>query len=620
MLPFHMGWVIVSCLLLLYLASYAFSYSFCNHHDSSALLQFKYSFALNTSHDDFYWWPLSSYFSSKTESWKNGSDCCEWEGVTCDTISGHVIALDLSCSNLQGHLHPNTTLFSLTHLQQLNLAYNDFSGSSIPSGIGDLAKLTHLNFSQTSFSGDIPSTISHLINLVSLDLGGNDKMRPDSLTWEKLIHNATNLRELSLDLVDMSSIKESSLSLLTNLSSSLLSLRLSGTGLQGNLSAHILCLPNLQQLFLDDNYNLSGQLPKSNWSTQLRYLSLFHCNFDGLLPPSLFNLTQLSRLHLSGNKLVGPIPSQINKLSKLETLFLSSNNLNGTIPRWCYSLPSLLSLGLGNNHFTGSIGDFSSSSLEVLYLPNNKLQGDFPNSIFQLQNLTYLNLFSNNLSGLVDFHQFSKLKNLYHLDLSHNSFLYINFNSSVDYIFPNLVELYLSSCNINSFPKFLARLQYLKYLDLITKFVKAFPNGFMISSCTPGNIFIVLSFNKLQGDLPIPPNGIRYFIVSNNELTGNIPSTMCNASSLFILNLAHNNLTGLIPQCLGTLPDLLVLDLQMNNLRGSMPKDFSRRNSFETIKLNGNQLEGPLPRSLSHCTSLQVLDLGNNNLDDTFPH
>ena len=211
-------------------------------------------------------------------------------------------------------------------------------------------------------------------------------MRVDPYTWNKLIQNATNLRELYLDGVDMSSIGESSLSLLTNLSSSLTSLSLADTKLQGNLSSHILCLPNLQKLNLNENEKLRGELPKSNWTTPLSYLALAYtafsgnipdsighlmslnslalqsCNFEGLIPSSLFNLTQLSTLDLSFNKLVGPIPSKINKLPKLQFLYLTDNKLNGTIPYWCYSLPSLLWLDLSHNHLTGSIGEFSSSS------------------------------------------------------------------------------------------------------------------------------------------------------------------------------------------------------------------------------------------------------------------
>ncbi|KAG4964572.1 hypothetical protein GLYMA_14G044400v4 [Glycine max] len=623
------------------------SSSFCNHHDTSALLLFKNSFALNTSLQ--YYYGLASC-SSKTESWKNGTDCCEWDGVTCDTISGHVIGLDLSCSNLQGQLHPNSTIFSLRHLQQLDLSYNDFSGSSLYSAIGDLVNLMHLNLSHTLLSGDIPSTISHLSKLRSLHLGGDyqSMMRVDPYTWNKLIQNATNLRELSLDFVDMSYIRESSLSLLTNLSSSLISLSLSFTELQGNLSSDILSLPNLQQLDLSFNKDLGGELPKSNWSTPLSYLDLSKTAFSGNISDSIAHLESLNEIYLGSCNFDGLIPSSLFNLTQFSFIDLSFNKLVGPIPYWCYSLPSLLWLDLNNNHLTGSIGEFSSYSLEFLSLSNNKLQGNFPNSIFELQNLTYLSLSSTDLSGHLDFHQFSKFKNLFYLELSHNSLLSINFDSIADYFLsPNLKYLNLSSCNINSFPKFIAPLEDLVALDLSHNSIRgSIPQWFheKLLHSWKNISYIDLSFNKLQGDLPIPPNGIHYFLVSNNELTGNIPSAMCNASSLKILNLAHNNLTGPIPsamcnassllilnlaqnnltghipQCLGTFPSLWALDLQKNNLYGNIPANFSKGNALETIKLNGNQLDGQLPRCLAHCTNLEVLDLADNNIKDTFPH
>ncbi|XP_058748312.1 receptor-like protein 7 isoform X2 [Vicia villosa] len=545
--------------------------------------------------------------------------------------------------------------------------------SSLQVGVGDLVHLTHLNLSTCYLSGNIPSTISHLSKLVSLDLSSNynAQLEFNPFTWKKLIHNATNLRELSLDYVNMSSIRESSLFLLKNLSSSLVSLSLRKTGLQGNLSSDILSLPNLQKLDLSGNEYLSGQLPKFNWSTPLRYLDLSGtafsdeipysigqlkslnnlnlqaCNFKGMVPPSLWNLTQLTDLDLgennlkgeipsslsklthlaslflrnnkfsgnipnvfenltkleyldlSSNKLVGPIPSKITKHSKLIFLFLGHNMLNGTIPHWCYYLPSLLQLDLSDNHLTGFIGNFSTHSLKSLFLSNNNLHGHFPNSIFELQNLTRLDLSSTNLSGVVHFHQFSTFKDLNFLNLSHNSALSINIDSEAKTL-PNLLILDLSNNNIHGG---------------ISKWFQSI----LLNSWT--NIYhIDLSFNKLQGDLPIPPNGIQYFLLSNNNFTGDIALSLCNVSSLKVLNLAHNNLTGTIPQCLGTFPSLLILDMQMNNLYGSIPTNFSEGIQFETIKLNGNHLEGPLPRSLARCTYLEILDLGNNNIDDAFPN
>ncbi|CAJ2653730.1 unnamed protein product [Trifolium pratense] len=638
---------------------------------------------------------LCTSFSFKTESWQNITDCCEWDGVTCDTVSDYVIGLDLSCNNLKGELPPNSTIFQIRHLQQLNLAFNDFSWSSMHVGIGDLVNLTHLNLSNCYLSGNIPSTIPHLSKLVSLDLSSSfEGLKLNPFTWDRLIHNATNLRELYLNGVDMFSIRESSMSMLKNLSSSLVSLNLAYTGLKGNLSREILSLPNLQELDLNSNHQLIGQLPKSNWSTPLRYLnlsfspfsgeipysigqlkSLTHlalkeCNLNGTIPLSLWNLTQLTYLDLSdnnfngeispflsnlthltscyflgnnfsgnipnifgnliklefldlsSNSLVGPIPIEVTKHSKLIYVDLGYNMLNGTIPHWCYYLSSLLELHLSNNHLTGIVGEFSSYSLKYLDLSNNNLNGHFPNPIFELQNLTYLDLSSTNLSGIVNFQQFSKFKNLTSLILSNNSFLSINIDSSVESISPNLKELHLSSTNINNFPKFLERLPNLQSLDLSHNNIHGnIPKWFQtkLTNSWKSFYYINLSFNKLQGDLPIPPYGTEAVLLSNNNFTGDISSAFCNATFLLILNLANNNLTGMIPKCMGTFSYLPVLDLQMNNLYGSIP-NFSEENMFETIKLNGNQLEGPLPHSLTHCGKLKVLDLGDNIIEDVFPN
>ncbi|KAG2391074.1 Receptor-like protein [Vigna angularis] len=656
-----MGWVSVSSLIIfLYFLLHFPSYNclLCNPHDKSALLQLKNSFFVNSSFQFLLEYDhCSSSHSSETESWKNITDCCGWDGITCDTKSGHVIGLHLYCSHLRGKLLGlNSSIFKLRHLQQLSLTFNDFFGSSIHSSIGNLINLTHLTLSPFRISGDLPSTISHLSKLQHFRISSMDsllddptksysKIRIDDYTWNRLIHNATNLREIFLEKVNMSSVGESSLSLLTNLSSSLVSLHLPNTQIQGKLPSNILHLPNLQEIDLSQNENLRGELPTSNWTIPLRVLSLFDtafsgylsysiaylkslhtldlsgCNFDGFLPPSLSNLTQLSLLDLSGNGLVGPISSIITQFPKLHTLQLAGNKLNGTIPSWCYSLPSLSQLSLNDNQLTGSVGEFSTYSLKYLDLSRNKLQGDFPNSIFELENLVGLSLSSNNLAALVDSHQFLKLKNLLLLDLSRNAFISVNFDNSVD-ILPNLQFLYLSSCNISTFPKFLASLQNMKVLDLSNNKIRgSIPQGFHEQLLHWKDFDTIdLSSNKLQGDLPIPPSGTAHFLISNNELSGEISSKMCNASSLRILNLAHNNLTGHIPQCLGTFPSLEVLDLQMNNLHGNIPQNFLEENAFETIKLNGNKFKGPLPQSLANCTKLQVLDLGNNDIEDTFPH
>ncbi|XP_028800290.1 receptor-like protein 54 [Neltuma alba] len=132
--------------------------------------------------------------------------------------------------------------------------------------------------------------------------------------------------------------------------------------------------------------------------------------------------------------------------------------------------------------------------------------------------------------------------------------------------------------------------------------------------------WIDLSFNLLQGNLPIPSFGVEFLSLSNNKFSGHISSSFCNASSLEILNLSHNNLSGHIPKCLVALPNLESLDLQMNNFVGSIPDNFSKGNSLQSLHLNNNQFQGQLPLSLTHCIELEILDVGANKINDKFPN
>ncbi|KAK9275695.1 hypothetical protein L1049_022962 [Liquidambar formosana] len=128
-----------------------------------------------------------------------------------------------------------------------------------------------------------------------------------------------------------------------------------------------------------------------------------------------------------------------------------------------------------------------------------------------------------------------------------------------------------------------------------------------------------LHSNMLEVALPIPPLATTFFFISNNRLTGEIPSLICNVSSLEIINLSNNSFSGVIPQCLGTFAkNLSVLDLRMNSFHGTTPKTFAKGNALGSLNFSGNKLEGLVTNSLVNCTKLEVLDLINNNINDTF--
>lgn len=542
----------------------------CHPDDSSALLQL--------IHGSFS--PSSPCFTTTT--WIESTNCCTWDGITCDRVTGHVIGLELFCRSLKGF--------------------------------------------------HVPLEISHLSKLVNLTLDGCDQIKLGDDTFKALAKNLTNLRVLDFSYIDMSSVSPVSL---TNLSSSLTFLSLHSSNLHGELPENIFQMPKLEVLVLRGN-NLNGQIPCFFLNLRrLRTIDLSSNNFSGQLPKVCSNSSQKYPPLGSSNYLVGNAPSNLTSLS------LGSNSLHGTIPSWIYELPYLEELRLGGNLFTGEVGEFQSTSLRILSLGGNKLHGMIPRSIFHQAELTGLYLSSNNLTGIVEFEKLSKLKKLEGVNLSSNN-LSFNFNNSINYTLDNLWTLGLSSCNISEFPHFLRYSIHLYRLDLsFNQIPGSVPNWLWevsknsmshlnlshnyLTQIEPLPMYrlliLDLSSNFFSGPLPIPlAPSLLYFVVSKNQFSGDIPTSICTMTSLWIVDLSLNNLSGNIPQCMGHFStSLTVVDLRMNKLHGPIPATFAKGNSLRYINLNGNELEGPLPRSLEHCRYLEVLDVGNNQLRDTFP-
>src|ERR1043165_5838339 len=109
------------CFYYIYISfQITFIYSKSHDHQQSLLLQLKNSLMFN---------PESS---SKLKLWNSSIECCDWIGVACDS-EGFVVGRDLSDESISGGFDSTSSLFSLQHLQKLNLSVNNF-GSVIPSG------------------------------------------------------------------------------------------------------------------------------------------------------------------------------------------------------------------------------------------------------------------------------------------------------------------------------------------------------------------------------------------------------------------------------------------------------------------------------------------------------
>ncbi|KAI8019722.1 Receptor-like protein Cf-9 [Camellia lanceoleosa] len=565
----------------------------CTQEQTSALLQFKQQFSFNNDAAYGNCDSVGIHSYPKMESWKEGSDCCSWDGVECDNNTSQVIGLDLSCSWLNGTIHPNSTIFScFPHLQRLNLAFNDFGMSRISSECSRFTRLTHLNLSASNFSGKVPIEVSFLSKLVSLDLSYNDGLRLEEPGFELLVQNLTKVRELNLYDVNISSVVSNSLLNLTSLTL----LDLTACELFGKFPDGIFHLPHLNVLSIHDNLALTGYFPELiNSSSPLQYLGLSYTNFSGKLPDSIGNLKSLKTLGADFCNFYGSIPTSLGNLTEMTYLFIGYNYFTGMLPSSLSNLGNLVSLAVEFNDFEGKIADFLPNVKSLLYLSvdSNSFSGPFPSLGANLTKLVELGLSNNQLRGPLP----SQIIGL-----------------------PNLALLSLANNLINgTIPSWVFSLPAVKYFNLsnnkLTGHVKDFKST---------NLIIVdLSNNNLHGRFPSSTfklMKLSSLILSSNNFSGEL-DMLCHAISLKILVLSSNGFNGSIPQCLGNFSIYFsVLDLRKNNFSGTIPDTFVKENSFKTINLDSNGFEGPVPKSLENCKMLQVLDLGHNKFSDKFPY
>ncbi|CAI9300179.1 unnamed protein product [Lactuca saligna] len=609
------------------------SFTICSEKERLALLKFK------DSVEDL---------SGMLSSWV-GIDCCMWEGIHCDGITGKVESLHLRgdyydwVEGYNNYLVSNevdSSLEDLRHLKYLDLSGNDFQGSRIPKFIRSFKQLSYLNLSHAGFEGIIPPHIGNLSNLKLLDLSWNEKLMADDMEWT---FGLSLLKHLDLSLVDLGgaqnrgmlfymipSLKELSLShcglsnadlrpslnssrirsnikhldlgfnsfggplpgFFQNMSSlTFLDLSSFNVSLAWNFANLLSMIPSLAELRLSD----CGSIRRIYLPLMLIILHFSHNMLSSPVPV----IPNLVGLYISHNWLTGPIPTFLGNLSKLD---LSFNQLNGSIPEFVGNLAALTHLDLSVNWLTGPIPTSLGKlvSLQLVSLNSNLLNGTIPVSIGRIAKLQTLDLSNNSLEGVVSEAHFANLSMLRFLDDSYNTKL--TFNVSRDWIPPfQLVSLDLSSCNIaNGFPQRLQNQRKLYKLVL-------------------SNASILGPLPRWLRRMPI----ILHFDLSHNQLIGpltNLPSgeTYGGRTDLVFLDLSENRLTGKIPKCLENLRGLFTMILSSNRLSGVIPSSVAL-NLLRRLKLNDNNFVGELPRELRNLRYLCILDVGNNRLSGNLP-
>lgn len=571
-------------------------------------------------------------------------DCCSWVGVECNNQTGNVVGINLAGGCLYGSIDSNNSLFQLVHLRTLVLSSNNFNFSQIPSSIGQLSDLRQLDLAGSVFSGQIPFAISRLSKLETLRL------------------SSVNLS---------SAVPE----FLANMSS-LISLSLGNCGLTGNFPQKIFHLPNLQQLVLPYNPDLSGTFPEFNFNSSLQRIwleqSAFHgeipssvenlksltslklgnCSFSGIVPASLGNITGLQELELHLNNFSGRIPSSFEHLTELNRLFLSYNEfsdatlswvgkqnklvflglsgigLSGTLMPSLGNLTNIVQLLLGENGLIGEIpswiGNFA--QLTDLHLYGNKLSGSIPKSFSQLTNLKHLYLQYNDLNGTVELSMFLKLKNLTELHLTANDLTVLDDQvGSRNVTLPKFNLLGLGSCNLTQIPTFLENQNELEVLELGQNNIQGQIPKWMWSMSRESLKVLNLSHNALTGVEEsrdaLPWINLYVLDLSNNRLRESFPilPAICKISSLVALDLSSNLMSGMLPQCIGNFSYLDIMNFRQNMLHGTIPDSFRTGSKLRFLDFSQNQLEGRVPRSLANCKILEIIDLSDNQFTDGFP-
>jgi Leucine-rich repeat (LRR) protein len=335
-------------------------------------------------------------------NWLTSADICDWfssadSGSGCG-IEGQTVftSLQLDTNNVKGEIPFELSLLTeltkisiqnpvgtdqylkgtlpsnmgkLTSLTSLVLSGNQFS-SGIPTEIGLCTSLSWLDLNNNGMNGEIPTSLSSLTNLTSLNLEGNffaGSIDP------AILKGATNLIDVNFEGNKFTGLPETIVAL------NRIQTLMLGSNNFATFPMAITQLSTLTSLDLSGNRIMQSIPPQLGRMTTLQKLDLSHNQLTGVIPVEIGNLINLELLlDVSFNLLTGSIPSRIGQLTKLQRLRLDGNRLNGAVPGALASLTQIKEIRLDDNSLTGAFPAEVCTLYNVLqpasYADCNKLQ------------------------------------------------------------------------------------------------------------------------------------------------------------------------------------------------------------------------------------------------------
>ena len=131
---------------------------------------------------------------------------------------------------------------------------------------------------------------------------------------------------------------------------------------------------------------------------------------------------------------------------------------------------------------------------------------------------------------------------------------------------------------------------------------------------------------KLPADVGITLPNIQVFAGAVNNLTGSVLASLLNASKLEILDFSLNGLTGALPKNLGVLNRLTRLSIEHNRLGTGKTDDVGFLDSLvnctvlQVLRLGVNNFGGVLPKAIANFSSqMHTFALNSNGIHGNIP-